>query len=758
MSNKKTYHKYTATTMAAAAAVASVAPVVASADTAEFSDVSKDNAHYDNIMKLAEQEVIKGYSDGSFGPWDPVSRGQVAVMLTQALDLEIPNNIESVLEDYSDVNPGDRYAEEVAAVTASGIFKGTGDGKFNRYSNITRQQMATALVKGFNLKEYDTGEDVEIDRSNISDSHEENVQVLANLGITVKPMDFNAYEDISRAAFSTFLVKTMEITEEIVVTSVNAVEGQTVDNSTDKQQYLDFTINNNKEVTIEELKEAGYTIEFLTSKDVLNDDKDAQPNELSQEKLVKAGNSFTYQVRISQDGEEVALSDHVTVEVEDFSKALTEVTKVVPEVDGQEKRSNVVTEGEELSFNVYGHLKNNPDKEVDVTHLVDSVESSKLTVLYIYNDFTAKAIKSGEATVTVKVGDKEATQEITVVDSEDAPAIDSLSVDVESVNLVKGNSETIQVTVKDQYGDALKGERVTPSMDENIAKLDKTSGVTDKNGIAEFTLTGDTEGTATLTLTVGEETIEIPVEVIEAGEVDHYNLKGEGQFDLADGATQNYTLQGYDENDLESGEAVELPTSGDKYYEVESSDENVAEVAIEDNEVVVTGQKAGTVTVTLAKYEGTLATPSETFTKEIEIEDSRAKLTEATIAEKDALPEFTSETLTADLSEIVTELTFLPDTTAYEFVQGDDNNTVINIVDTNEEVENDVLGTVEISTVKSDGIDATIAPKEDRQDATITVSHENNDVNIDDGVILTVKNADGNVIGEAALSVNIKQN
>src|SRR5699024_214411 len=147
--------------------------------------------------------------------------------------------IESVLEDYSDVNPGDRYAEEVAAVTASGIFKGTGDGKFNRYSNITRQQMATALVKGFNLKEYDTGEDVEIDRSNISDSHEENVQVLANLGITVKPMDFNAYEDISRAAFSTFLVKTMEITEEIVVTSVNAVEGQTVDNSTDKQQYLD---------------------------------------------------------------------------------------------------------------------------------------------------------------------------------------------------------------------------------------------------------------------------------------------------------------------------------------------------------------------------------------------------------------------------------------------------------------------------------------------------------------------------------------
>src|SRR5699024_793012 len=313
MSKRKTYNKYTATTMAAAATVASIAPVVASADTEGFSDVTPENDHYESIIKLSEQGIIKGYPNGTFLPWDSVTRGQVAAMLTHALELEIPDDVENALKEYSDVNAGDEFAEQIAAVTAADIFKGTDADKFDTFSNITREQMATALVKGFNLKKYDTGEDVEIDRDNISDSHEENVQILANLGITVKPMDFNAYEDISRAAFSTFLVKTMEITEEIVVTSVNAVEGQTVDNSTDKQQYLDFTINNNKEVTIEELKEAGYTIEFLTSKDVLNDDKDAQPNELSQEKLVKAGNSFTYQVRISQDGEEVALSDHVTV-------------------------------------------------------------------------------------------------------------------------------------------------------------------------------------------------------------------------------------------------------------------------------------------------------------------------------------------------------------------------------------------------------------------------------------------------------------
>ena len=414
MSNKKNYNKYTATTMAAAAAVASVAPVVASADTAGFSDVSKDNAHYDNIMKLSEQNVIQGYPDGTFQPWESVTRGQVAVMLKEALELEIPENVEDVLAVYSDVNPGERYAEEVAAVTAAGIFKGTDEGTFDRYSNITRQQMATALVEGLNLKDYDNGEDVELNFDNISDSHANNVQVLANLGITNQTEDFRAYKDISRGAFSTFLVKAMDVTEELVVTSVNAIEGQIADSSSDQPQFLDFTINNNKEVTIEELAEAGYTIEFLTPKDVLKKDEDAQPNELSQQKLKDVGDSFTYQVRISKDGEEVALSDHTTVEVEDFSKALTEVSKIVSEVDGQEKESNVVTEGDKLSFNVYCHLKNNPEKEVEVTHLVDSVESSKLTIIYIYNDFTGEAIKSGKATVTVKVGDKEATQEITV--------------------------------------------------------------------------------------------------------------------------------------------------------------------------------------------------------------------------------------------------------------------------------------------------------------------------------------------------------
>src|SRR5699024_7275591 len=175
--------------------------------------LDKDNPHYDNVMELYEQGVIKGYPDGTFRPWNAVTRGQVAVMLTNALELEVPEDIEGALATYSDVSEGDRYAEEVAAVTAAGIFKGTDDGTFDRYSDITRQQIATVLVEGLNLGDYDDGEDVDINLDNVSASHVENVQILANLNITNQTDDYRGYESLSRAAYSTFLVKSMEVPE-----------------------------------------------------------------------------------------------------------------------------------------------------------------------------------------------------------------------------------------------------------------------------------------------------------------------------------------------------------------------------------------------------------------------------------------------------------------------------------------------------------------------------------------------------------------
>ncbi|TMN21947.1 S-layer homology domain-containing protein [Lentibacillus cibarius] len=203
MADQKNYRKFAASSLAATAAVAVVAPAV-SADSVSFTDVQEGDSHYEGIMALAEQGIVAGYEDGSFGVYDNVTRQQVAVMLANALELDTPADVDSVLSVYDDVDADSLYAEQIAAVTEAGAFVGN-NGEFNPSADITREQMASVLVSGLGLDEYDDGEDVDINLDNVSPSHEANVQVLANLGLTVATDDFRPKEEISRGAFATML-------------------------------------------------------------------------------------------------------------------------------------------------------------------------------------------------------------------------------------------------------------------------------------------------------------------------------------------------------------------------------------------------------------------------------------------------------------------------------------------------------------------------------------------------------------------------
>ncbi|SFD86175.1 uncharacterized protein, YkwD family [Lentibacillus persicus] len=182
-----------------------------SAANINFNDVDEGDAHHEGIMQLAQEGIINGYEDGSFGTFDNVTRQQVAVMLSLAMNLEAPSNIDQTLEIYNDVNQNSLYAEEIAAVTQAGIFKGS-NGKFKPTNEITRQQMATVLVLGLNLKDYETNRDVDIYLENVDPSHAERVQTLANLGITTQLNDFRPAEMLVRGQFATFLYESMKIT------------------------------------------------------------------------------------------------------------------------------------------------------------------------------------------------------------------------------------------------------------------------------------------------------------------------------------------------------------------------------------------------------------------------------------------------------------------------------------------------------------------------------------------------------------------
>ncbi len=251
----------------ASASVLSGTQVAFADETVEnktFTDLQKGDQGYEQVMALVNQDIIKGFGDNTFGPYKNVTRGQVAVMLSKALKLETPHNVAEILKQYNDVNEESIYANEIAAVTEAGIFKGT-NGHFNTFDDITRSQVATVLVKAFGL----TGNDTAIqltDIHSIDESHRENVKILAQNGITIGKQNvkgeryFDGNDSLKRVQFAIFLDKSMkaenaisEVTNETV--TISGVE------YTIAEQLKGLFNENNEEA----LK--GAHIEFETTED-----------------------------------------------------------------------------------------------------------------------------------------------------------------------------------------------------------------------------------------------------------------------------------------------------------------------------------------------------------------------------------------------------------------------------------------------------------------------------------------------------------
>jgi hypothetical protein len=223
MSQNKKFRKFAAASLAATATVVAVAPAVAAA---QFDDVTENNVHADNISKLVEAGVITGYPNGEFRPAESIQRRHVAVMLFRQFELEAPADVEAVLADYTDVSSDDIYADEIAAVIEAGFFKGS-NGEFMPTENFSREQMATVLVRAFALE--DNGTDVDVYLDNVDPSHQANVKILAQHGLTTELDDFRPKEDVQRGQFATFTVRTVEATAAPAVESVSAINAKQIE-------------------------------------------------------------------------------------------------------------------------------------------------------------------------------------------------------------------------------------------------------------------------------------------------------------------------------------------------------------------------------------------------------------------------------------------------------------------------------------------------------------------------------------------------
>ena len=139
-------------TLAVAVAIASSGTVSAGA-ASSFSDVSKNNPHYDAIMELANRGIINGYGDGTFGPGNPVTRGQASKMIAGVLGM----NVGAVPSTgFSDVSASHEFAGAIMALKQLGVIGGYTDGTFRPNAPISRNEMAIILTRALQLQVEET--------------------------------------------------------------------------------------------------------------------------------------------------------------------------------------------------------------------------------------------------------------------------------------------------------------------------------------------------------------------------------------------------------------------------------------------------------------------------------------------------------------------------------------------------------------------------------------------------------------------------
>ncbi|MFS1517101.1 S-layer homology domain-containing protein [Bacillus sp. SCS-151] len=258
----KSYRKFLAGSVSAALVATAIGPVAASAESASFSDVSADHWAHMYITELANEGIINGFPDGTFGPQVELTRGQAAKLFQRALNLEVPEDLTS-FDDVAD-STDEELKEAAAAVKAAGIFKGS-NGVFGASDTLTRAQMASVLVRAFGLEANDEVEVTLTDLDLIDESHRENVAILFQNGVTTGKEDgtYDGSGSVPRANFAAFLYRSLNM-EASAISEVTVVDSTTIDvvfNSVlEEVNVEDFTFDNDLEVLEAEIlveEEAG---------------------------------------------------------------------------------------------------------------------------------------------------------------------------------------------------------------------------------------------------------------------------------------------------------------------------------------------------------------------------------------------------------------------------------------------------------------------------------------------------------------------
>lgn len=277
---------------------------------------------------------------------------------------------------------------------------------------------------------------------------------------------------------------------------------------------LEFAINDETTAAdVAALVEAGYTVEYATSNDTVVDEDGLFDNG-----GLIAGDTFKYQVIISDENGVVAESDLVTVTVADETVvvAATELALVASGAtetwdlgyitmdnvaSKDEKVSVVVTEGTNYDGTVIDENTGTDEytqENIDAANTTYS--SSNATVALINSSGEITPLKTGTTTITVAIGDNEKTMNLEVKETPEATSI------VEDSVTLQASDTSFDVTLLDQYGEEMRQDATTTGWAIEIGS--DTTDVIDASG-AGFSVSASALTINSLSLTAGTDTLTV---------------------------------------------------------------------------------------------------------------------------------------------------------------------------------------------------------------------------------------------------------
>ena len=141
----KKFVKFTTTAATAALVATAITGVVAASETT-YKDVPTDYMFYNEIQALTDAKVTSGIGNGYFNPEGFITRGEIAKLIVNALGLVTVYD-----NSFTDVSEDHLFYDEISILASLGIAQGYGDNSFKPEQQVTRQEIALLVSRALQI-------------------------------------------------------------------------------------------------------------------------------------------------------------------------------------------------------------------------------------------------------------------------------------------------------------------------------------------------------------------------------------------------------------------------------------------------------------------------------------------------------------------------------------------------------------------------------------------------------------------------------